>query len=59
MLEDIIEKQEELDAGYRAWSDEGVDPCDMAACDPSDQFLLGEEIEQLWKEFKEEVNRDD
>lgn len=59
MLEDIIEKQEELEAGARAWYEEDSDPCAMAACDPSDQFLLGEEIEQLWKEFKEEVNRED
>lgn len=59
MLEDIIEKQEELEAGARAWADEDGDPCAMAACDPSDQFLLEEEIEQLWKEFKAEVNSDD
>lgn len=56
MLEDILEKEKELETGIRSWSDEGGDACEMASCDPSDQFILGEEIEELWKEFKQEVN---
>lgn len=58
MLEDILEKEKELEVGIRAWSNEDSDACEMAACDPSDQFVLGEEIEELWKEFKEEVNNE-
>lgn len=55
MLEDILEKEKELDAGIAAWSDEDGDPCDQAACDPSDQYIIGREIEDLWKEFKQEL----
>lgn len=55
MLEDILEKEKELQAGINAWNDEGADPCDQAACDPSDQYILGEELEGLWEEFKKEV----
>lgn len=58
MLEDILEKEKELQEGIRVW-EEGEDQCSMAACDPSDQFLIGEEIERMWREFKDEVNRDE
>lgn len=58
MLEDILEKEKEFEAGIRAWSNEDSDPYEMVACDPSDHYMLGSEIEDLWKEFKEEVNNE-
>lgn len=56
MLEDILEKEKELQAGVNTWNDPDGDACGMAACDPSDQYMLGEEIEEMWKEFKKEVD---
>lgn len=56
MLEDILEKEQELENGINAWNTEDGDACEMASCDPSDQFVLGQEIEELWEEFKKEVN---
>jgi hypothetical protein len=56
MLEDILDKEQELQAGINAWNDENEDPSNQAGCDPSDQYLLGEEVEGLWEEFKKEVN---
>jgi hypothetical protein len=55
ILYDIKRKENELNAGLKAWSDEDGDPCEMASCDPSDQYMLGNDIEELWEEFKTEL----
>lgn len=44
------ELRDKLDHGARAW-DEGEDACAMAECDPSDQYLIGEELEGLEHEL--------
>lgn len=58
LLEDILEKEKELDIGIRTWNDESAEPCDQAGCDPSDQYILGEEIESMWREFKITLEED-
>ena len=55
ILYDIKRKQNELDAGLKAWGSEDGDACEMAACDPSDHYVLGNEIEELWSDFHEEL----
>ncbi len=52
ILSQIIHKEEELKEMSDAW--EGDDPFNAAASDPGLQFELGEEINELWKEFDEE-----
>ena len=47
----IKEIEDKLKHGSDAW-EEGTDHCAMAECDPSDQFLLGEELEKLQEERK-------
>jgi hypothetical protein len=54
ILNEIKEKRRRQTAGHNAWNSEDEDdPCAMAECDPSDQFCLGEEIEELKKELLE------
>lgn len=51
MLDAIREKERKLAYMAEVWED-GTDECAMAVNDPSDQYVLGEEIEQDWKAFK-------
>lgn len=56
MLFEIEEHEEELKNMSSEWEDGDLE---SAACsDPSDQYMLGEQIETLWKEFKETVNEE-
>jgi len=56
MLEEIRDKENTSEAMSEAW-DNGS-PEEAAMCDPSDQYMLECEIEELWKEFKQVVNKE-
>lgn len=56
ILDDIKEKENRLQEMHEIWYSETSDPCEQAVCDPSDQFCLGMEIENLWKQLKVLVN---
>ena len=49
LLEEI--RLQELKASDMAKAWEGDDPFDAAECDPSDQYIQGEKIETLHREF--------
>lgn len=59
ILDEIQEKREKQNAGHNVWygDDEDVSPEAMAECDPSDQFCLGEEIDELKKELRELIDK--
>lgn len=46
LVREIQELKDDISAGEKAW-DEGSDPFEMAGCDPSDQFVKGEQISEL------------
>lgn len=50
ILDEIDSKEAELFAGSTAWK-EGTDECAMASCDPSDQYQLSNEIQELWQQI--------
>lgn len=52
LVDRLIDLEEQAGAGAKAWED-GDDPCAMASCDPSDQFLLGEEAAEVRGEIYE------
>lgn len=52
LVQELISLENRMSAGQRAW-DEGTDECAMADCDPSDQFVLGEEAAELRREVFE------
>ncbi len=54
ILDEIQDKRNTQGAGHDAWyGEEEADPCAMAECDPSDQYVIGEEIAELKKELLE------
>jgi hypothetical protein len=55
MIDEYIEDHEELQCGYDAWYGEDSTPEQEAACDPSDQYIIGERLDELMKEIKEKV----
>jgi hypothetical protein len=46
--------RERMLQGSKAWED-GDDPCAMADCDPSDQYVLGEELEGIVADIEEKM----
>lgn len=48
----IDELKAEIDAGEKAW-EAGDDPFEMAGCDPSDQYVKGEQIDEHRKTLME------
>jgi hypothetical protein len=59
LLEEMLEKELELESGIEAWNkdsgDPDYDPCSMASCDPSDQYILSEEIDEIWQQVVDKV----
>jgi len=55
ILDEIEELRRELNVGVEAW-EEGTDECAMAECDPSDHYVIDQEIETLVKELKQLVS---
>lgn len=53
LLEEILSEEQVATNMSEAW--EGDDPFNAASCDPSDQYLQGEKIEKLQKEFFTEL----
>lgn len=49
LLDEIDALEADIQGGAQAWSD-GEDSFAMAACDPSDQYVKGEQISELWKQ---------
>lgn len=49
LLDEIDTLESERNRGASAWQD-GSDPFAMAECDPSDQFLISEELQELWSQ---------
>jgi hypothetical protein len=46
IVREIQDLKDEISSGEKAW-EEGSDPFEMAGCDPSDQFVKGEQISEL------------
>ena len=55
VLGELESKYGELDDMSKAWDSD--DPCAQACSDPSDQFLLSEEIDRLWEDLRIEASK--
>jgi hypothetical protein len=55
LANEIADKQDAVKQMQSAWY-EGDDPCEAAGSDPSDQFILGSEIDELIEELNDELH---
>jgi hypothetical protein len=51
---EIANKQDQVKEMQAAWNSD-TDPCEAAMSDPSDQYVLGCEIDELIDELKDEL----
>jgi hypothetical protein len=51
---EIANKQDAAKLMQAAWNSD-ADPCEAAMSDPSDQYVLGSEIDELIDELKDEL----